>query len=69
MPVGPGKYDDLCTYARETAKAEGVAMIVLKGINGSGFAVQGSLQMTMDLPRLLRTMADDIESSLRRGVV
>ena len=67
MPVGPGKYDELCTHAREMAKAEGVAVIVVKGRHGSGFSVQGSLGMTMDMPRLLRTMADEIEANLRRG--
>jgi hypothetical protein len=63
MPLGPGKYDELCTHAREMAKAEGVAIIVLKGSSGSGFSVQGSPAMTLDLPRLLRAMADEIEKS------
>lgn len=69
MPLGPGKYDELCTHAREMAKAEGLAVIVLKGSAGSGFSVQGPLAMTLDLPRMLRTIADEIEANLRRGVM
>ena len=29
MAEGPGKYDDLCTYVREQANAQGVLLIVL----------------------------------------
>jgi hypothetical protein len=67
MAVGPGEYDNLCTYAREMAMAEGVVLIVVKGDNGSGFCVEGSLEMALDLPRLLRTMANEIEATLSRG--
>ncbi len=40
MTVGPGKYDDLCTYVREQANAEAVILIVLGGNKGSGFSCQ-----------------------------
>jgi len=59
--VGPGKYDVLCTHVREAAKAEGVAVIVVHGDLGSGFSVQGPPEMGLVLPKMLRTMADEIE--------
>lgn len=59
--VGPGRYDDLCTHVRETAKAEGAAVIVLHGTSGSGFSVQVPPQMAIALPSMLRMLADDIE--------
>ena len=67
MPLGPGKYDDLATLVREQAAAVGVIVIVLGGPAGSGFSVQASPAATLNLPTLLRVLADDIERSLARG--
>ncbi len=64
MPRGGGKYDAACTQAREATEAEGVVLIVLHGSHGSGFSVQGSARVTHALPRLLRSMADQIEADL-----
>lgn len=61
--VGPGKYDDLCTYVREQAKAEGAVVLVFNGKHGEGFSAQLSLVLRMTLPGILRRMADDIEKS------
>lgn len=62
MPIGPGKYDDLCTAARESANAEGCALIVINGAKGHGFSVQ--LEHLEDLVKLasaLRVVADALE--------
>ena len=61
MAVGPGKYDALCTYVKESAKAEGAVVIVIHGTNGSGFSMQGQFETTLALPHMLRMVADDIE--------
>lgn len=61
MALGPGKYDALCTYVRETAQAEGAAVIVWGGIEGVGFSVQASVEQLNKLPAILRSMADTIE--------
>lgn len=63
MAFGPGKYDDLCTYAREAAKAQGVVLIVTDGERGSGFSVQGPLEVHMALPELLEQAALQIRAS------
>jgi hypothetical protein len=63
MALGPGKYDALCTVARETAKAEGVVLIVLKGKFGSGFSVQADVELLAGLPEFLRNAADEIDRS------
>jgi hypothetical protein len=59
-PVGPGKYDALCTEVREKAKAQGVLLIVLHGTFGSGFSCQADLETTLMLPDLLEQVAADI---------
>lgn len=61
---GPGKYDDLCTSAREAAQARGAILIIHEGARGSGFSVQAPLAVLMTLPELLRYIADGIEKDL-----
>lgn len=61
MAMGPGKYDALCTYVRETAKAKGAIVIVIDGEKGFGFSVQASIEDMAKLPNVLREMADTIE--------
>jgi hypothetical protein len=64
MAIGPGKYDDVCTVARETANAEGCILVILDGSQGSGFSCQATIEITVKLPALLRKVADEIEASL-----
>jgi hypothetical protein len=64
MAIGPGKYDDLATMAREQAHAVGVIIIVIGGDKGNGFAVQADLPTTLMLPQMLRFMANEIEKDL-----
>lgn len=65
--LGPGKYDNLCTYVRTTAKAEGVVLIVLGGESGNGFSCQMPLESQLTLPTMLRRVADTIEEDLKQG--
>jgi len=61
---GPGKYDDLATYVRESADATAVVVIVVSGSKGSGFSVQAAADFLPALPALLRHLADNIEQGL-----
>jgi len=68
MALGPGKYDDLCTYVREQVgvgedAGGGVMVIVIGGKRGNGFSCQADLVTTAGLPQLLRKIADEIERS------
>ena len=67
MALGPGKYDDLCTYVRDqvgiTDQGGGVLLIVLGGNRGSGFACQADLEITKRLPDLLETLAKKIRQT------
>lgn len=66
MARGPGKYDAQASKARLTAKAELVALLVLGGDKGDGFAVQTlEPELLAKLPTALRRMADDIERDVR----
>lgn len=69
MALGPGKYDDLCTEAREKAGAAGAALILWGGPGGDGFSVQGEPMDVFDLPDLLRQMADTIEHDIKDDVI
>jgi hypothetical protein len=61
MTQGPGKYDEACTEARMRTQAAGVVLIVFRGARGSGFSVQAVPELLLDLPQILRAMADGIE--------
>lgn len=67
MPEGKGKYDALCTYVREQAKAVGAAVIIVKGEKGSGFSVQAPASLGLALPQMLRMMADEMEKANGRN--
>lgn len=61
--IGPGKYDSICTVARESTDAAFIAVIVIGGNQGNGFSVQATDEaLTHNLPKVLRKMADDIEA-------
>ena len=69
MPIGPGKYDALCSQVREQAKARGAIVIIFDGDKGSGFSVQADGLVTLGLPDLLETIAADIRKSFQEGKV
>jgi hypothetical protein len=63
MTLGPGRYDDLCTYVREQAgviNEGGVIVIVLGGERGDGFSCQADAPTTLTLPHILQRIADEI---------
>lgn len=69
MPIGPGKYDEICGWARARAKAIGALLIILGGERGNGFSAQfmvedqsiGGILELAAVPKLLREVADEIE--------
>ena len=61
MSVGPGKYDDILTLAMADSRAAAAILVIIEGHRGSGFGVQCTPGWEIDIPRLLRTMADQIE--------
>ena len=52
---GPGKYDDICTVARERTDAQAAIVIIINGVLGSGFSLQSDV--VVQLPDMLETMA------------
>jgi hypothetical protein len=64
MALGPGKYDDAATVVMEMTKAAGVLVMVIGGERGQGFSFQGDLELTRQIPKMLRTVADQIEDDL-----
>lgn len=58
--IGPGKYNDICTYARTAAKAESAVLLIIGGEAGNGLSVQGSLELHMMLPGILENLAEHI---------
>jgi len=69
MAIGPGKYDDLCSYVRDQAGVTdkvggGVMVIVIGGHRGNGFSCQADLETTLTLADLLEEVAGLIRSDL-----
>jgi hypothetical protein len=65
--IGPGRYDDLCTYVRRKAKARGAVVIVLGGEHGPGFSMQADMRTTLQLPELLEHLARQIREDMKGG--
>jgi hypothetical protein len=65
MTIGPGKYDDVATLVRERTNAAGVILIVIGGYLGQGFAIQATPEVTLNLPEMLRDMANQIEADFK----
>jgi len=65
MPKGPGRYDPECTATLMATGAAAAVLIVFNGKHGSGFSATAvSEEIILDIPRLLRTVADQIEEDL-----
>lgn len=65
---GPGRYDDVCTMVRMVTGAKVALVIVIDGDKGEGFSLQLQTTDTMllvELPALLRKMADTIAADLK----
>ena len=60
MAIGPGKYDDLCTYVREKTQASGVLVVVINGNKGEGFSCQADLKTMLIVPDILETIAKQL---------
>lgn len=66
MPLGPGKYDAICTKVREETGGS-VLLIVINGIYGGGFSVQATPDVVARVCDILRKTADDIERSIPKA--
>lgn len=68
MPIGPGKYDTLCTDARVAAEAKVAILIIIGGHLGSGFSVQMDTTIIPPdrLVAVLGNVADGIEKDSRQ---
>ncbi len=60
----PGKYDEVCTYVRELTQAEGVILIVINGMVGSGFSVQAPKEAIKKIPATLDILSAQIRKDL-----
>ena len=67
--IGPGKYDELCSYVRAQAGAHGAVVIVFGGNLGTGFSCEAESEVVRLLPEILRAVADEIESSASDEIV
>lgn len=65
MPLGPGKYDDLCTEARVKADAKAALLIIVGGRKGSGFSAQMPPEALYSVPKMLREVAQQIEDATK----
>lgn len=65
MPLGPGKYDDLCTHVRNASEAKVAIVAVVSGNRGTGFSMQAHASVNpLEVAKLLETMAANIRQSM-----
>lgn len=65
MANGPGKYNELTTMVRKVVQADGVVLIIVNGMEGSGFSVQMREDIGPEtLATWLETMAGEIRASV-----
>jgi hypothetical protein len=57
---GPGKYDEVTTFVRQVTHAQSVLVLVIGGMHGQGFSVQGTDRFIEALPDVLEDMARNI---------
>lgn len=69
MAIGPGKYDDLCTYVREKSGAVGAIVIIIEGNKGMGFSVQAPPDALPKIADTLREIAKTCDADLRRDAM
>lgn len=72
MPMGPGKYDDICTMARRQAGISdtglGAAIVIIIGGNlGSGFSCQADPATTLALPDMLENVAREMRKAMGKS--
>ena len=61
MPVGPGKYNDVCSMVRRQVGMTDVSGGgVVGGSKGNGFSCQADLETTLALPDMLESVARQI---------
>jgi hypothetical protein len=70
MSEGPGRYDAEASWVQKRTKAHGVLLMIVGGNKGNGFSlasydIQATLEITLSLPKLLREMANQIESDIK----
>lgn len=67
MATGPGKYDDIATFARTTTGARAAIVLILEGLRGSGFSVQTDASIDpLRLADMLEYIARDLRN--RAGI-
>lgn len=69
MTIGPGKYDDLCSYVAQqvgiVGTGGGVILIVMGGNKGHGFSCQADLATTLSIPDILEMTAQLVRDDMK----
>lgn len=73
MPMGAGKYDELCSYVSEQAGISpvtggGAIVLVLGGNRGSGFSCQVDFRTSRLLPGILEEVARQLRADIEGRV-
>jgi hypothetical protein len=63
-----GIYKEEGAKIKEELQAEAIIMLVLKGKRGDGIFVSSNVESLAIMPRILRTLANELESDLIRFV-
>jgi hypothetical protein len=64
MPIGPGKYDDICSKIRQEVNAKGVVLLILGGDKGDGFSCQAEKHLLECLRLCLEQSAEAMKQDI-----
>jgi pyrroline-5-carboxylate reductase len=64
MPIGPGKYDDICEKIREETNAQGIVVAIIEGNKGTGFSCKVEKNLLRFMPSFLKQMAEGMEKDV-----
>ena len=64
MALGPSRYDATAEAVLLLTGAHGVVLGIIGGNQGSGFAIKATADLHLQLPGILRQIADEIERDM-----
>lgn len=65
--IGPGKYDKQLSAALIACGANQGLLIAYDGKEGPGFSAQLTMELMINVPKILRSIADEIEKDFKKA--
>lgn len=67
LSFGGGRYEATCASVHQSTQGRATLVIVVDGVNGTGFSVKAEAGILEKLPDFLRLTADSMDADRRRA--